>query len=126
MTDQTAPKPIVTRAAESVVNGWTFAVGLLPSINSLITTLAIPALCLALGIGGTIGVQKATAPISLPVALPDLPKAATATPVPVVSMDNLDHALALHCGGLRERIDVLIQRTEPKGALKKASARARG
>lgn len=120
MTDQSAPKPIATRAAEAAANGWTALVAYAPTVQTLVSSLAIPLLCVVLGIGGTVGYQKATAPLTLPVALPDLPRSA---PVPVVSMENLDHALALHCGAAQQKLDVLLQRTEPKGSLKKTSGK---
>ena len=124
MTDQAAPKPIFTRAAEATAAGaanvWTFLTSLSPAINNAVSALAIPLLCVALGIGSIVGYQKATAPIAIPVALPDPPKAA---PVPVVSTGDVDHIVAQHCAGISGKLDTLLDRTAPKGSARKTSGR---
>ena len=114
MSDQSAPKPLVTRAAEATAAGaanvWAAIVALAPAINNLVSSLAIPALCLLLGSGVTIGVQKATAPLSLPMALPDVPKA---EPVKVEPMRILLEPL----DGLKTRITQLEGKIDALTAL---------
>lgn len=125
-TPATTTPTALARAAEAVAtsaaNGWTAIIALAPSINGVVGALAIPLLCVALGIAGSVGYQKATASLTLPAALPDLPKP-IALPTPVVSMENLGHALDLHCGRLEGKIDEVRKLLEPKGLMKKTSGK---
>lgn len=107
-----AVKPIVTRAAEAVtgaaVNGWTFAVGLLPSINAFLLQIGIPVLALLIGAGGMAGYQKLTAP-KMVIQAADPPKAA---PIRVV-VQPLDK-LEARAAAIEAKLDTLIQQTAPK------------
>lgn len=123
-TPATSTPTALARAAEAVAttaaNGWTAIIALAPSINGVVSALAIPLLCVLLGIGGAVGYQKATASLSLPAAAPDLPKS---LPTPVVSMENLGHALEGHCGKLEGKIDEVKKMLEPKGSVKRTSGK---
>lgn len=111
-----ASKPIVTRAAEAVtgaaVNGWTFAVGLLPSINAFLLQIGIPVLALLLGsllgAGSLAGYQKLTAP-KMVINAADPPKA---EPIRVV-LQPLDK-LEARAAAIEAKLDTLILQTAPK------------
>ena len=66
------------------------------------------------------GYQKATAPLTLPVALPDLPKV---VPVPAITAADVAQAVGVHCSGLNGKLDTLLERTAPKVTGKRTSAR---
>lgn len=79
MTDTTSPAPsMVARAATAVAEqtsaGWTFLMGLLPSINFALTAIV----SLVLGVGGTLATQKIAAPA---------PKAEAVIPVAPMSSE---------------------------------------
>ena len=121
MTDQTAPKPLVARAAAAVVaapgavKDWFSTLS--PAINACIVVVVTAAVTF----GSTMATQhylKPAAKLSMPVALPDLPKPA---PTPMVSVADVDHALGLHCGKVEGKLDVLLERTAPKGSVKKTA-----
>lgn len=113
MTDQTAPKPIVTRAAEATVSGaanvWSFLTEAIKT-TAVQNTLGI-LVALVVGASGLAGYQKVTAATAptphLVLQAADAPKP---VPVPVVSMGDVDHALQLHCGRVEGKVDEVLRR----------------
>lgn len=104
-----------TATPSTVANIYSWLISLSPSINAAITSLAVPVLCVMLGVGGAVGYQKATAVPALPMALPDLPK-----PVPTVSVADVDHLIGLHCADVKSMLAEIKDRLPPlkKGGTK--------
>ena len=105
MTDQTSPKPAVTRAAEAIANGWSFLTeavkALAPSLNNASSLL----LAAALGAGGLAGYQKITAPAAVPALT--LPAADPPRPTPIARAEEVEHLIGEHVGKIRGDIAAL-------------------
>jgi hypothetical protein len=124
MTEQSAPKPIVTRAVEATIAGaanvWTFATEAIKT--PLVQTIGSLLVAAMLGAGTLAGYQKVTAPLTMPVALPDLPKS---LPTPIASVSAVHDVVREHCDAQGAKLDILLERTAPKGSLRKTSGRSK-